>query len=108
MLEAYQLAGDEARTRLGQLVEYPLGLKSVRENWCRPYGTRSLFPLAPGTSVPGFHMPPLRGWNPVSLSHLCAHNSVLTHTLKPELVWLLYAALKRRSSTVLHAAHPPA
>ena len=40
-----------------------LGYPSVRENWCRPYGTRTFVPLSPGTSVPGFHMPPLRGWS---------------------------------------------
>ena len=35
---------------------------SVRENRCRPSGTRVSYPLSPGTSVPGFHMPPLRSW----------------------------------------------
>src|SRR6202166_1924722 len=39
------------------------GLKSMRENVCRPYGTRVHSPDSPGTSVPGFHMPPLRGWS---------------------------------------------
>jgi hypothetical protein len=28
---------------------------------CRPYGTRFIFPRLPGTSVPGFHITPLRG-----------------------------------------------
>ena len=32
-----------------------LGYPSVRENWCRPYGTRAFVPLHPGTSEPGFH-----------------------------------------------------
>jgi predicted amidohydrolase YtcJ len=39
------------------------GLKSMRENVCRPCGTRLHFPDSPGTSVPGFPMPPLRGWS---------------------------------------------
>src|SRR5271163_5233954 len=29
---------------------------------CRPYGTCSPFWFLPGTAVPGFPMPPLRGW----------------------------------------------
>jgi hypothetical protein len=48
----------------------PQGLKSVRENSCRPYGTGSALPLLPGTAVPGFHMPPLRGWNVMIPFHL--------------------------------------
>jgi hypothetical protein len=35
---------------------------SLRQNGYRLFGTRSAFPLLPGTAVPGFHMPPLRGW----------------------------------------------
>src|SRR5439155_25286828 len=31
-------------------------------NWCRPYGTRFYFAFVPGTAVPGFPIPPLRGW----------------------------------------------
>ncbi len=42
----------------------------IRENPCRPvrlaqgrlYRTRLFFPISLGTSVPGFLMPPLRGW----------------------------------------------
>jgi hypothetical protein len=37
-------------------------LKIVREHWCRPCGTPALFPTFPGTYVPGYHIPPLRGW----------------------------------------------
>jgi hypothetical protein len=32
----------------------------------RLFGTRLFFPLAPGTSVPGFPMSPLRGWSLVA------------------------------------------
>src|SRR3984893_550407 len=39
------------------------GLGSMRENVCRLFGTRLHSPDSPGTSVPGFHMPPLRGWS---------------------------------------------
>lgn len=35
-------------------------MKCVRV--CRPYGTRSLWLLAPGTHVPGWHISPLRGY----------------------------------------------
>jgi hypothetical protein len=37
------------------------GLQSVHENVCRPSGDSGVFPISPGTSVPGFHIPPLRG-----------------------------------------------
>ena len=36
---------------------------SIFENRCRPYGTCWFVVLCPGTSVPGYHMPPLRGWS---------------------------------------------
>ncbi|SPF36918.1 hypothetical protein SBA1_170043 [Candidatus Sulfotelmatobacter kueseliae] len=42
---------------------HPPGLKGARENWFRPVGTRSVVPLLPGTHVPGYHLPPLRGWD---------------------------------------------
>jgi hypothetical protein len=42
-------------------VPKPQGLKCVRENWYRPFGTRSAFPLLPGTHVPGYHIPPPSG-----------------------------------------------
>ena len=29
---------------------------------CRPYGTQMFLSAPPGTSVPGYPMPPLRGW----------------------------------------------
>jgi hypothetical protein len=29
---------------------------------CRPFGTRIDIIECPGTAVPGFHVPPLRGW----------------------------------------------
>ena len=32
-------------------------------NMCRPFGTPAPLGSFPGTSVPVFHMPPLRGWN---------------------------------------------
>jgi hypothetical protein len=35
--------------------------EGLRGNSCRPSGTRYCFPFLPGTSVPGFHMPPLSG-----------------------------------------------
>src|ERR1022692_1339469 len=57
--------------------------KSVREDRGVPEGTRFTFPPPPGTAVPGFHMPPLRGWNVMIPFHLFSQNSVLTHTLKP-------------------------
>ena len=38
-------------------------LEWAQEQGCRPYGTRSFRCTPPGTSVPGFHMPPLRGWS---------------------------------------------
>src|SRR5215469_13178189 len=31
-------------------------------NWYRPYGTWRFFLILPGTAVPGFRMPPLRGY----------------------------------------------
>jgi hypothetical protein len=40
----------------------PQGLNGVREYWCRPCGTRVSLPTFPGTYVPGYHIPPLRGW----------------------------------------------
>ena len=54
----------------------------MRENQCRPCGTRLLFQLLPGTSVPGFHMPPLRGWISVGFYHRSSRNLVLTHRPK--------------------------
>ena len=59
------------------------GPKCVRENLCRPSRTRSIFPLTPGTYVPGYPMPPLRGWNLLALFHRLGQNLVLTHTLRP-------------------------
>ena len=55
---------------------------------CRPYGTRSILPLLPGTPVPGFHMPPLRRWNtsgPMNLSRLDSRGRLSPHGLG----WLL-------------------
>jgi len=54
----------------------------VHENLCRPYGTRVPYPLLPGTSVPGFHMPPLRGWILQIFVDPSLLNLVPTHTLK--------------------------
>jgi hypothetical protein len=34
---------------------------SFCQGWCRPYGTRVLCFSFPGTAVPGFPIPPLRG-----------------------------------------------
>src|SRR6266849_1554391 len=53
-------------------------------------GTRSYFPLLPGTSVPGFYMSPpstasgqaLRGLVLPASFHIVTLNSVLTHTLE--------------------------
>jgi hypothetical protein len=41
---------------------------SARDTFCagkvsRPSGTQLCLPTLPGTSVPGFHIPPLRGWS---------------------------------------------
>ncbi len=49
---------------------------------CRPYGTRLHFSFLPGTSVPGFHMLPLRGFVLPTSFHIFTRNSVLTHTLE--------------------------
>jgi len=43
--------------------------------WCRPCGTRELFPTLPGTDVPGYHIPPLRGWSLVVLPYSFSKNS---------------------------------
>src|SRR5271169_1228899 len=56
----------------------PYAPKSA-ENWCRPlrraalaqgrlFGTRFFSLLRPGTSVPGNHMPPQRGWSGATAS----------------------------------------
>jgi predicted amidohydrolase YtcJ len=37
--------------------------ESALENMCRPCGTRVPIAAFPGTSVPGFHVLPLRGWS---------------------------------------------
>ena len=47
--------------------ERPQRGNSGGENMCRPFGTGSCFLPAPGTSVPGFSMPLLCGWNLVIL-----------------------------------------
>jgi predicted amidohydrolase YtcJ len=47
--------------------ERPQQRNSGGENMCRPFGTGSCFLPAPGTSVPGFSMPLLCGWNLVIL-----------------------------------------
>src|SRR5580700_3936399 len=36
------------------------------------YGTRGFCRLSPGTAVPGFHVPPLRGWNATALNAFCS------------------------------------
>ena len=51
-------------------------VKSVGENPHRPSGTRATFPLGPGTSVPGFHMPPLRGLSRLILRRHSKQGSV--------------------------------
>jgi len=43
------------------------GLKSVRENFRRPYGARDDLPLFPALNAPGYCQPPLRGANRVVL-----------------------------------------
>jgi DNA methylase len=118
--------GEVVRGRAGHA-----GGKGMREKSCRPYGTCSIVPLLPGTSVPGFPIPPLRGWErgdcisalpPEVSSHACSKareffrsggtgevvverlwvgGRIRPRGLKPTLVMRLYAALKRRSSTSL-------
>jgi len=41
----------------------PQGLKSVRENFKRPYGARDDLPLFPAMNAPGYYQTPLRGAN---------------------------------------------
>src|ERR1700747_1305599 len=60
----------------------PQGLENARENSCRPYWTCSFIPFLPGTTEPGFHMPPLRGWDLVIVVQCFAQDSVLMHSLK--------------------------
>ena len=69
-----------------------LALQGVRENWCRPYGTRSDFPLLPQDLRP---FGKLRAGSGLTYSaaprldsaaagvHRIAENLVLTHTPKP-------------------------
>jgi hypothetical protein len=88
------------------------GLKSVRENFRRPSGTRLRSPLHPALRAPGYCQSPLRGANPSSLFHCIVRKSVLTQTLKPALILRALRGpfdfaqgrlLKRRSSTVAQA-----
>ena len=57
-------------------------LKSVRENFRRPYGARDDLPLFPALKAPGYYQTPLRGANAACSFHLVVRNLVLTHTLK--------------------------
>jgi hypothetical protein len=43
-------------------------LTRERGNGCWPCGTRAVFLLSPGTAVPGYHVPPLRGWSPTGFA----------------------------------------
>ena len=62
------------------------GFQRLCHNFCAvPCGTRSVPPLAPGTPVPGFHIPPLRGWNRVAL-HILLHREVVTQSLSSRAV----------------------
>jgi hypothetical protein len=68
----------------------------MRENGCLPYGTRVRVPILPGTSVPGYHMPPLRGWIlAVFIPHFSG-NPVFTQT--PKLGVAALEALRRPKS----------
>ena len=50
----------------------PHSLTTMLQYMCRPFATRSRCELSPGTSAPGFAMPPLRGLNLVILLCLLA------------------------------------
>ena len=55
----------------------------MRENSCRPCGTRSTFPRTPALTCGAIASRPCRDWNAGFARHIFAQNSVLTHTLKP-------------------------
>ena len=61
----------------------PQGLKSVRENFRRPYGARDDLTLIPALNAPGYDQTPLRGANAASSFHRSAR-------LKPLLVKTVY------------------
>ena len=60
----------------------------------RLYGTNFFLPLLPGTSVPGFPMLPLRGWNAMIPSHSLPDMQFSTQSLMPFQKRGFIAALK--------------
>jgi hypothetical protein len=72
----------------------PQGLKSVRENWCRPYGTRTLVPLYPALPCRAFTCRRYAAESALIVLHVLSDQLVLTHTLKPGALMARAARLK--------------
>src|ERR1019366_868715 len=75
-------------------VQVPQGLKSVRENWCRPFGTRSLFPLYPALTCRAITCRRFAAGFWWCLFHRSPRNPVLMHSLKPSSEGELYRSAK--------------
>ncbi len=74
----------------------------MRENWCRPYGTRAFVPLTRHFRAGLSHAAATRLEFRWCLFHRLPSSVVLTQSLKPTSLFASDAALKRRSSTKTH------
>jgi hypothetical protein len=87
-------------------IKQPQGLKSVRENACRPYGTRAFVPLHPALPCRAFISRRVAAGVLVVLAPPVAFNGSSHAVSKARSLRTLYAALKRRSSTFPRSAFP--
>src|ERR1019366_1302434 len=73
---------------------FPQGLKSMRENWCRPSGTRSLIPSYPALTCRAITCRRFAAGFWWCLFHPSPRNPVLTRSLKPSSEGELYRSAK--------------